>query len=77
MEWTTIEAGWNQLYKGNAQRRFNKLSRAEVENTRAQRERLVELVGAAYGISAEKAEAQIADWQSRQRPVRLLIDEPW
>ena len=77
MEWTAIEAGWNQLYKGNAQRRFNKLSRAEVESTGAQRARLVEIVGAAYGLTAEKAEAQIADWQSRQRPVRMLLDVPW
>jgi uncharacterized protein YjbJ (UPF0337 family) len=77
MEWTAIEAGWNQLYKGNAQRRFNKLTRADVEDTRAKRERLVDLVRTAYGLSEEKAEAQIADWQSRQRPVRILIDEPW
>jgi len=77
MEWTAIEAGWNQLYKGNAQRRFHKLTRAEVEGTKASRERLVALVQSSYAVNAEKAEALVADWQSRQRAVRMLIDEPW
>lgn len=77
MEWTAIQAGWNHLYKGNAQRRFNKLTREQVEGTHGNRERLVGLVAAVYGMHAEKAEAQVADWQSRQRAVRVLIDEPW
>lgn len=77
MEWTAIETGWNQLYKGNAQRRFNRLSRAQVEGTAGRRESLVALVRSAYDLSEEKAEAQVADWQSRQRAVRILIDEPW
>lgn len=77
MEWSAIEAGWDQVYKGNAQRRFNRLTREQVEATRASRAALVAQVQAAYGLNAEKAEAQVADWQSRQRQIRLLLGERW
>ncbi|HWA39372.1 MAG TPA: hypothetical protein VG873_16055 [Burkholderiales bacterium] len=77
MEWPAITAGWSYLYKGNFQRRFHKLTRAQVEATEGRREALVTLVQAGYGVPAEKAEAQVADWQSRQRVLRMLIDQPW
>ena len=77
MEWTAISAGWSAVYKGNFQRRFNKVSREDVEAAKCSRESLVALVQQVYGFGAEKAEAQVADWQSRQRVVRTLIDEQW
>lgn len=77
MDWPAIDAGWSYLYRGNFQRRFHKLTRAQVEATQGRREALVALVQAGYNVPAEKAETQVADWQSHQRAVRMLIDEPW
>jgi hypothetical protein len=77
MDWPAIDAGWSYLYRGNFQRRFHKLTRAQVEATLGRREALVALVQSGYGVPSEKAETQVADWQSHQRPVRMLIDEPW
>jgi uncharacterized protein YjbJ (UPF0337 family) len=69
MEWNVIESGWNE-YKGNAQRRWSKLTVEEVSATGGRREALSERVQAAYRLSPEKAEVQLADWQSRQHVIR-------
>ena len=67
MDWSTIEAGW-QAYRGNAQRRWNRLTVAQVDATQGRREQLSAQLQAAYRLDPAKAEAQIADWQSRQNP---------
>lgn len=68
MDWSTIEAGW-KAYQGNAQRRWHKLSVAQVDATQGRREQLSAQLQAAYRLDPAKAEQQIADWQSRQHPM--------
>lgn len=70
MEWNAIEAGWNE-YKGNAQRRWNKLSVEQVAGTEGKREQLSAQLQHAYGTSPEEADKQIADWMSRQSAPRV------
>jgi uncharacterized protein YjbJ (UPF0337 family) len=69
MNWNAIEAGWKD-YKGSAKQQWEKLSVEQVAGCLGKREHLSSRVQEAYGISKEEAERQVADWQSRQRPVQ-------
>lgn len=65
MNWIAIEARWSE-YTANAQERWTRLSREQIEATRGDRDRLSQRVQEAYLLSKAAADNQISDWQSRQ-----------
>lgn len=66
MKWNRIEGGWQQL-KGSFKRRWRKLTNVDV--IAGNREQLAANIEERYGISADEAEKQLADWQGRQQEV--------
>lgn len=64
MNWSQIESAWSD-YKGDFQRHWSRIPRAQVASALGRREDLADKVQQAYGISKEETEAQIAEWQSR------------
>jgi uncharacterized protein YjbJ (UPF0337 family) len=65
MEWSVIQSRWHE-YKAAAKRRWDKLSEAQINGTRGNREYLLKRVQEAYAVSREEAERQLAEWQKRQ-----------
>lgn len=65
MNWTNIEAGWND-YKAPAKQQWSKLSDQEIDETRGKRDALSSKVQEVYALSKEETERQVADWQSKQ-----------
>ena len=71
MEWGIIESRWHE-YKAAAKRRWDKLSEAQISNTRGNREYLLKRVQEAYAIGRDEAEKQLNDWESHQQE----LDKP-
>jgi uncharacterized protein YjbJ (UPF0337 family) len=66
MKWNRIEGGWQQ-FKGNFKRRWRKLTNVDVIT--GNREQLALNIQERYGITPDKAEKQLADWQARQKEI--------
>lgn len=66
MEWDRIERNW-QHFKGNALRHWRKLSAAELDAIAGSRAELAIHIQAAYRLSSEQAELQLASWQRAQK----------
>lgn len=62
MNWDQIEGKWKQL-KGNAQKKWGKLTEDEVDQIEGDRERLVGKIQEKYGVAKEEAERQVNEWQ--------------
>ena len=65
MDWSIIEARWHE-YRAAAKRQWDKLSEQQLRGTAGNRLYLVRRVQEAYGLSAEEAEDQVAEWQAQQ-----------
>lgn len=65
MNWSMIESRWNE-YAADAKVRWGRLSLAQIEATRGDRDSLSKEVQMAYLLSKSAADNQISDWQSRQ-----------
>ncbi|HYL90347.1 MAG TPA: general stress protein CsbD [Burkholderiales bacterium] len=65
MNWSNIQAGWND-YKANAKQQWSKLTDEQVTGTLGKREHLSSRVQEAYALSKDETERQISDWQSKQ-----------
>ena len=66
MEWSSIETSWADFI-ASAKEQWGRLSVGQLDSTMGKREQLSSRVQRAYAVSAEEAERQIADWQSRQQ----------
>jgi len=70
MDWDRIERNW-QHFKGNALRHWRKLSAAELDAIAGSRAELATRIQAAYRISSEQVERQLASWQQAQKERRF------
>ena len=70
MDWDRIERNW-QHFKGNALRHWRKLSAAELDAIAGSRAELATHIQAAYRISSEQVERQLASWQQAQKERRF------
>jgi uncharacterized protein YjbJ (UPF0337 family) len=66
MNWERIEGNWEH-YRGNAKRRWLKLTDEQLDLTWGKREELAAKIEQAYGISRDQAEKQLASWQGAQK----------
>lgn len=62
MSWKTVSENW-ALEKSRLQRRWDKLSPADLEVINADRDRLVERLGARYGLTPADANRRIDEWE--------------
>jgi uncharacterized protein YjbJ (UPF0337 family) len=69
MNWDRIEGNWKQ-FKGNAKEQWGKLTDDQPEVTAGKRDNLAGKIQAAYGISKDETEKQLADWQQRMKELR-------
>jgi uncharacterized protein YjbJ (UPF0337 family) len=65
MDWSVIESRW-QEYRASAKRRWDKLSEAQLNGTRGNREYLLKRVQEAYSLTRDEADRQLIDWQDQQ-----------
>ena len=66
MTWDRIEDDWRR-HKGSFKRQWRKLTNIDVFT--GERSRLARHIQDRYGVSADEAERQLADWQGRQKEV--------
>ena len=66
MNWDRIQRNWNH-FKGNARRHWDKLSEEQLELVAGNRDALAVKIQEVYGVSPERAEKQLTDWQDAQR----------
>jgi uncharacterized protein YjbJ (UPF0337 family) len=64
MNWDRIEGDWKQLV-GHAKERWGKLTDDDLTIVAGRREQLAGKIQERYGIVAEDAEKQIAEWQRK------------
>jgi uncharacterized protein YjbJ (UPF0337 family) len=64
LDWNRVEADWPR-FKHAAKRRWDRLGEQQLQAIKGRRFLLAARMKEAYGISAEEAERQIADWQAR------------
>lgn len=62
MSWKTVSENW-ALEKSRLQRRWDKLSPADLEVINADRDRLVERLGVRYGLTQADANRRIDEWE--------------
>jgi uncharacterized protein YjbJ (UPF0337 family) len=63
MNWDEVTGKWNQL-KGSVKERWGKLTDDDLTMIDGKRDRMVGKIQERYGITKEKAEEQIRDWNS-------------
>jgi len=68
VDWELIESNWREFQR-NAQSRWTKLSREDLEAIAGQREKLVAKLRERYGFDAQQAEQELAAWQAALRKV--------
>jgi uncharacterized protein YjbJ (UPF0337 family) len=66
MNWDEVTGKWNQL-KGSVKERWGKLTDDDLTMIDGKRDRMVGKIQERYGITKEKAEEQIRDWNSTAR----------
>jgi uncharacterized protein YjbJ (UPF0337 family) len=64
MNWDEVSGKWNQ-FKGYAKERWGKLTDNDLTMIDGKRDRMVGKIQERYGITKEKAEEQIRDWNLR------------
>lgn len=65
MNWYTIESQWDD-YKASARLRWGELTVQQINGVAGRRNDLSQRIQAAYAVSPQQAERQIAEWQARQ-----------
>jgi uncharacterized protein YjbJ (UPF0337 family) len=64
MNWQQIKTNWPQLHP-RVRKRWGRLSDIEIELAGGDRQRLVERIKTAYGISREEAKRQVDAWSKQ------------
>lgn len=63
MNWDIVEGKWKQ-FKGDAKKKWGKLTDDEIDQIDGDRQKLVGLVQARYGIAKDRAEEQVDEFCS-------------
>ncbi len=71
MNWEYIEGNWKQI-KSNLRFRWAKLTDEDIEGIAGQRDDLLAKLRHLYGLTAERAEAELRDWERHQEPIPPL-----
>ena len=64
MNWDEVSGKWSQ-FKGSVKERWGKLTDDDLTMVDGKRERMVGKIQERYGITKEKAEEEIRDWNFR------------
>ncbi len=62
MEWQHVESNWPEC-KGKVKLNWQAISEQQLEMIAGNRERLVGVIGHAYGLSQHQVEQQLTNWQ--------------
>lgn len=57
-----IKGKWNQV-KGEAQRRWGKITQDNLDQIEGSRTKLLGLIQESYGVAKDEAEKQVRDWE--------------
>jgi uncharacterized protein YjbJ (UPF0337 family) len=68
MNWKSIEGDWERI-KADLQDRWDKLTADDLEAIDGQRARLAGRLRELYGLTEERAEAELRDWERHHEPV--------
>lgn len=64
MNWEQIKADWKDV-KGRARVAWGKLTDADLEQIRGNRDQLEAAVQKRYGVAKEEAQRQVAEWTNK------------
>jgi esterase/lipase superfamily enzyme/uncharacterized protein YjbJ (UPF0337 family) len=73
-DWDRVQGNWKQ-FKGEAQRRWGKLTDDELDQAAGDRRKLAGHIQARHGIAKDEAERQIEDWAVHPRQNRMAPPE--
>jgi uncharacterized protein YjbJ (UPF0337 family) len=68
MNWEPLAGDWKNI-KGRLMARWSKLTDDDLEGIAGQRDRLLGRLREIYGLTTERAEAQLRDWERHQEPI--------
>ncbi len=68
MYWEHMDGSWQQV-KTKLQARWNKLTDVDLEGIAGKRELLVGRLRELYGLTRERVEAELRDWERHQEPI--------
>lgn len=68
MNWEYIEGNWTDI-KSSLRLRWAKLTDEDIEGIAGQRDDLLAKLRNLYGFSADRAEAELRDWERHQEPI--------
>ncbi len=68
MNWEYIEGNWKQI-KAHLRSRWAKLTDEDIEGIAGQRDDLLAKLRELYGLTVERAEAELRDWERHQEPI--------
>jgi uncharacterized protein YjbJ (UPF0337 family) len=68
MNWDRVTGNWRQL-KGIARQRWGRLTANYVGVVAGKREQMLGEIQAAYGITKDANEKQLAEWRARQHKI--------
>lgn len=60
-----LQGRWNQ-FKGEALKRWGKLTRDSLDQVNGNRTKLLGLIQESYGVAKDEAEKQVTEWESSQ-----------
>jgi uncharacterized protein YjbJ (UPF0337 family) len=68
MNWKSMEGGWERI-KADIKGHWDKLTDHDLEGIDGQRARLAGRLRELYGLTAERAEAELRDWERHHEPL--------
>lgn len=68
MNWESRDGDWNEI-KGNLRARWDKLTDDDLDGIAGKRERFIGTLREIYGLTEERAEAELRDWERHQEPI--------
>jgi len=72
MNWDSMEGDWKQI-KGNLKARWDKLTDDDLEEIAGDRARFVGRLGEVYGLTEQRAEAELRDWERHHEPIEPSV----
>jgi uncharacterized protein YjbJ (UPF0337 family) len=68
MNWTSMDGDWPRI-KAGLKDRWDKLTDDDLEGIDGQRARFVGRLREIYGLTEERAEAELRDWERHHEPI--------
>jgi uncharacterized protein YjbJ (UPF0337 family) len=66
LDWNRIEGGWAQ-YRTTVKQQWGKLTDAQLDQIKGNREHLAQQIQESYGVTKKEAGKQLYDWQKLQK----------